>query len=221
MSITAAPIHDMAGSRRAPTRRRAHAVGSLPQRRRAGRRPHGCKADLAVGCGYKYLNGGPGAPAFLYVAQRLRTRSTRPHRLARPCRALRLRERFRPAPGHSARHRRHAAILSSPRLEVGIEIAPRRSPARCARVAGARPALRRSREQDCAGLGLNPRLAPRSEHPRQPDLLRPSEGIRIMQRSSPRIIGDFRAPDILRFGFTRSTSASSTSGTRWPACARC
>ena len=161
-------------------------------------------ADFAVGCTYKYLNGGPGAPAYLYVAKDLQDKVRQPlsgwHGHAAP---FEFETHYRPAPG-IVRHRCGTpSVLGMSVLDAaldvfdGVDMAVLR-----AKSMALTSAFIDLVEQRCAGHGFV--LAA----PREPDL-RGSQvswhhpmGYPIMQALiAEGVIGDFRAPDILRFGF--------------------
>jgi kynureninase len=160
-------------------------------------------ADLAIGCGYKYLNGGPGAPAFLYVASRLQKDLESPitgwfgH--AEP---FAFTGEYQPAAGINRFLSGTPPILGLMALEVGVDLlaqAPRdllfqKSQGLCSRFIEWTDTCREF------GLELVTSRDPRARGSHVS--LRHPEGYAIVQALiAEGIIGDFRAPDILRFGF--------------------
>jgi kynureninase len=199
-------MHDMA-----EITRRAHAAGALmlwDLAHSAGAMPvdlTGSDADLAVGCGYKYLNGGPGAPAFLYVAHRLQGvfRSPLTGWLGHAA-PFEFDPRYRPAAGIAASVVGTPPILSLAALEIGIDLALE---ADLAAVREKSLALAQlfidCVAERCAGLGLTLASPSRGAERGSQICYAHAEGYAIMQALiAGGIIGDFRAPDILRFGFT-------------------
>jgi kynureninase len=164
-----------------------------------------CDADLAVGCGYKFLNGGPGAPAFLFIAARLQEAMASPltgwmgH--AAP---FDFSDDYRPAPGVGRFLCGTPPILGLAALEAGIDLALEVDAAAVeaksaklwrlfadlvAERLGAE-AFRLITPADPAARGSHISYA----HP---------EGYAIMQALIARgVIGDFREPDVMRFGIT-------------------
>ena len=94
----------------------AHSAGALPvDLTRAG-------ADFAVGCGYKYLNGGPGAPAFIYVRPGLQDEvAPALVGLDGPCGAVRVRSPLSTRARDASSARRHAAGAVDGRARSGAD----------------------------------------------------------------------------------------------------
>ena len=162
-------------------------------------------ADLAVGCGYKYLNGGPGAPAFLWVAQRWHGEIAMPltgwlgH--AAP---FAFETHYRPADGIQRSMVGTPPILSLAALECGVDILLDASMAELRAKSLRQSALfAQLVEEQLAGHGFTI-VSPREDGRRGSQVCIAHEhGYPIMQALIQRgVIGDFRAPDILRFGFT-------------------
>ena len=204
-------LHDMAA-----LTRRAHEHGALAiwdLAHTAGAVPVALKAsdaDFAVGCGYKYLNGGPGAPAFVWAHPRHANRFEQPlsgwmgH--AAP---FEFTPTYRPAAGIARYLCGTPALLSMAALECGVDTVLAAEPL------GDMAALRAKSlaltdlfialvEQRCGGQGLSV-ITPRAHALRgsQVALAREEGAYAIVQALIARgVVGDFRAPDVLRFGFT-------------------
>ncbi|MCA0374377.1 MAG: kynureninase [Gemmatimonadetes bacterium] len=201
-----AEMHDMAAVTAAAHARGAlvlwdlsHSVGAVPLALNA------CRADLAVGCGYKFLNGGPGAPAFLFVAERHQATLQSPlggwmgH--ARPFAFV---DHYEPAPGVARFLCGTPPILALTALEAGVDLHLEVDMTQIATKARALAALLIERvEAQCAAYGVS-LVGPRADAPRGSHVsFRHPEGYAIMQALIARgVIGDFRAPDIMRFGLT-------------------
>jgi kynureninase len=171
---------------------------------------HAADADFAIGCGYKYLNGGPGAPAFVWVHPRHRDAFEQPlsgwwsH--AAP---FEFTPDYRPAAGIARYLCGTQPVLAMTALECAVDAFM------AAQSLGGMEALRRKSlaltdlfislvEERCANEGLT--LVTPRDHARrgsQVCLAREEGAYAIVQALIARgVIGDFRAPDILRFGFT-------------------
>ena len=180
----------------------AHSAGAVPLALAAD------GADFAIGCGYKYLNGGPGAPAFVWVHPRHAERFWQPlagwmgH--AAP---FEFTPGYRPAAGISRYLCGTPPVLSLAALECGVDTVLAAQPL------GGMQALRAKSlaltrlfaaqvQAHCPALRL---VSPVDDAQRGSQVCFGHESIAypVMQALIHRgVIGDFRAPDILRFGFT-------------------
>ncbi|GLW49129.1 kynureninase [Streptomyces sp. NBRC 14336] len=176
-----------------------HSAGALP----VGLDAHG--VDLAVGCTYKYLNGGPGSPAYLYVRSDLQPRFDSPlpgwNSHAEP---FGMRPEFEPAPGALRGRVGTPDILSMLALEAALEVWDGVT----IESVRAKSLALTDFFLECVGTyvpeGAVESLTPVAHEERGSQVALRCQGAdAVMKRLVERgVVGDYRAPDVLRFGFT-------------------
>jgi kynureninase len=192
----------------------AHSAGAVPVDLK-GSGPPGEASDFAVGCGYKYLNGGPGAPAYVWAHPKHTARMDA-QQLSQPLSGwlghaapFEFAPNYRPGEGIARFICGTPPIVSLAALECGVDTLL------AAEALGGLPALRRKSlaltelfmllvDARCRDQGLVLRT-PRDARMRgsQVSYAHADGGCAIMQALLARnVIGDFRAPDVIRFGFT-------------------
>lgn len=163
----------------------------------------GCGCDLAVGCGYKYLNGGPGAPAFIYVAKRLQADLRNPiqgwmgHQ-----EPFAFTDAYRPVDGISRFLTGTPSILAMAALEAGLATFDGISMSDVEEKSRRLSQLFVGEVEDRCGKDV--RLASPSDPAQRGShvVFAHKEGYAVIQALTARgVIGDFRAPDLMRFGF--------------------
>lgn len=163
----------------------------------------GSGADLAVGCGYKYLNGGPGAPAFIYVAERLLEKLVNPVQgwmgHAQPFAFV---DDYEPASGILKFLTGTPPILAMAALDAGLDtfdgLAMRDLEAKSRKLSQLFIDEVETRSGDEVRLASPRDAAQRGSHV----VFAHANGYAVVQALIARgIIGDFRAPDLMRFGF--------------------
>jgi kynureninase len=164
---------------------------------------NGTGAELALGCGYKYLNGGPGAPAFVYVAGHMQAELHNPVQgwmgHAEPFAFV---DEYRPAEGISKFLTGTPSILALAALDAGLSTFDGVSMLDLA--AKSRSLSQLFIDEVEARCGNEVWLAsPRDSAQRGSHVVfEHPEGYAVMQALiARRVVGDFRSPDLMRFGF--------------------
>jgi kynureninase len=172
-----------------------HTAGAMPVELRS------LDVDMAVGCGYKYLNGGPGAPAFLYIAKKLQTSLHQPlsgwwgH-----VSPFAFSDDYTPAPDIRRAQSGTQSVLALTALEVGIDTAlsvdmkqVREKSKKLGRL------FIELVQQQCPGISI---ASPEDDESRGSHVsIRHEHGYAIARALDDQgVVVDFRAPDIVRFG---------------------